>query len=153
MQKLKSKNVPFVSEASFTALERAMSALVTDLEAGLEKAHDACTKLETKAKEEHNQREIAEGSIKTMFEGKLEELENGKINAILKQLTVVKDYFDHLPVLFTHVGQMQWLLEHMNQNLPKGGLMKWEWSHNFKKQYAVLSPFPEDNVKMALPEK
>ncbi|KAF1926859.1 uncharacterized protein M421DRAFT_6762 [Didymella exigua CBS 183.55] len=53
-----------------------------------------------------------------------------------------KELLGWLPSLFLHVGQLQWVVEDLNQNLPKGGF-KVEWNFDWKDKFPVPSPFPD----------
>jgi DNA repair exonuclease SbcCD ATPase subunit len=53
----------------------------------------------------------------------------------------LRDALGYLSTLFVHVGQLQWVLEDLNQNLPKGGL-EIDWNFDWKEQFPPRSPFP-----------
>ncbi|KAJ4378838.1 hypothetical protein N0V86_005711 [Didymella sp. IMI 355093] len=53
----------------------------------------------------------------------------------------LRDALGYLSTLFLHVGQLQWVLEDLNQNLPKGGL-EIDWNFDWKEQFPPRSPFP-----------
>lgn len=96
--------------------------------------------------------------LKTLIKERVEELEKGKIKTAFSQLEgiqanlealshldapIVKDCFNHLPILFTHVGQIQWLVEDLSQNLPKGNL-EFKWSYDLVEKYDIQTPFLGD---------
>lgn len=62
-----------------------------------------------------------------------------------------KEFLDWLPILFLHVGQLQWVIEDLNQNLPKGGL-KIDWHRDWKAEMEPPPPFPGTDAAPATPK-
>jgi chromosome segregation ATPase len=191
-------NTPFAKADSLTALEKSIMSLRAELKANTEEGVQARKEFEPKALKEHEQRLIAEKSIKDSLRDlskqvdeevnerkkaeqqmlstsneKLKELENAqatafyqseKVQKALEQLRsdldkALSDINDPknkealacLPILFLHVGQLQWVLEDLNQNLPKGGL-EIEWHNDFKDKWPIPSPFPDANGAPVTPK-
>ncbi|KAF3034883.1 hypothetical protein E8E12_003366 [Didymella heteroderae] len=117
-----------------------------------------------KVNEEVSEREKAEREMLSNSDEKFKELEMRqktssdhleKLQKVLDQLQsdldkALDDFNDPknkeaiawLPTLFLHVGQLQWVLEILNQNLPKGGL-DIEWTSDWRKKFHVPSPLPK----------
>ncbi|XPS90667.1 hypothetical protein M3J09_000102 [Ascochyta lentis] len=164
MHALNSSNTPFAKTESIAALQQSMITLQADIKATLTEEHRARNELAAKVDTEHNDRVKAEDSIVHAMNGRLEELENGKIKAASERveslqhaLTKVcadldemhdkfltptnKVLFSRLPTLFVVTGQLQDLLESLNQNLPKGPL-DFTWHHDFNADLGAV-PAPQ----------
>lgn len=121
--------------------------------------------LSKKLEKEIKERGEAEQDILSISNEKLREFQNGQIKTASDQVERLqkafdqtradfekalndfndpknKELFEWLPKLFLHVGQLQWVLEDLNQNLPKGGL-EIEWTSDWKDKFSVPSPFPD----------
>lgn len=119
------------------------------------------------------ERETAERELLSTSNERLQELENAQKTAsdqfemaqkaidqlrsdLNKALRAVddsenKELLGWLPLLFLHIGQLQWVLEDLNQNLPKGGL-KIGWHKDWKEEFNPPSPFPDAGGAPATPK-
>jgi len=112
------------------------------------------------------ERETAERELLSTSNEKIKELENtqktasGQSEKVQEAIDKLRSDFHNaltyvndpknkeaialLPELFLHVGQLQWVLEDLNQNLPKGRL-EIDWHNDFKDKWPIPSPFPDAN--------
>ncbi|KAF3053661.1 hypothetical protein E8E11_010568 [Didymella keratinophila] len=119
------------------------------------------------------EREAAERNLLSTSNEKVKELENAqktasdqseKIQKAIDQLRLDldkalsaanspddKQLLGWLPLLFLHVGQLQWVLEDLNQNSPRGGL-KIKWHVDWKEEFQPHSPFPDAGEAPATPK-
>ncbi|KAJ4362625.1 hypothetical protein N0V95_001430 [Ascochyta clinopodiicola] len=161
MHALNSGSTSFATTESVAVLEQSVTTLQAEITVALKEERRARNELAFKADTEHKNRVEADNSIVRSMESRFEELENGKIEAATKQvkslqdiLTKIRTEFDEmldkfltptnkvllsrLPALLIVTGQLQDLLESLNQNLPKGPL-EFTWHHDFN---ADLSAMP-----------
>ena len=157
MQKLNSNNTPFVRIESLTALEQLFSVLQADLEKEHEERVEAEKNIVLSSNDRFNKLET--GAIKTTSD-QVEGLQTAltkirqDLDKMLKEFNdpVNKELFDYLPTLLLHTGQLQWVLEDLNQNLPKGGL-EFEWSYDMKDKLDIPSPYPDESGEAAGKDK
>ncbi|KAF2633248.1 hypothetical protein BU25DRAFT_486398 [Macroventuria anomochaeta] len=165
-------------EAEFKRALQARNEFVTkagkehDLRVDVEKSIRASIKdLTTKVHKEREERVEAEQDIVLASNDRFKELETGKIKTTSDQVEslqaalgkictefeklvkefndpVNKELLNHLPTLFLQTGQLQWVIEDLNQNLPKGAL-EFEWSCDFKNKFNIPAPYSEESGEAA----
>lgn len=123
--------------------------------------------------EEVKERETADGELlsvsKNMVDGcvSVQQRTSGLLEMVQKDLGQLRSDLDEalsdvndpknkealacFPILFLHVGQLQWVLEELSKNLPRGGL-EIEWHNDFKEKWPIPSPFIDANTAPVTPK-
>ncbi|KZM28844.1 hypothetical protein ST47_g19 [Ascochyta rabiei] len=164
MHALRSGSTPFATTESVAVLQQSMGTLQAEVTAALKEERRARNELAAKAGTVHKDLVEANNSIAKSMNRRFEELQNGKIRAVCEQvesleqaLTTIRIEFDEmldkfltptnkvllsrLPALLIVTGQLQDLLESLNQNLPKGPL-EFTWHHDFNADLSAM-PAPQ----------
>jgi ElaB/YqjD/DUF883 family membrane-anchored ribosome-binding protein len=134
---LNSDNSPFVKneylQQSMSTLRDGVETVVSELRTRVEQTGDAL-KLETRKNLQNFGRvESLQQDVARLRQNTNEVLEDFKDPA-------TKHCIDQLPILFVHTGQLQFVVENLAANMPRGPL-RHRWHYDFKEMFKMPSPF------------
>jgi chromosome segregation ATPase len=134
---LNSDNSPFVKneylQQSMSTLRDGVETVVSELRTRVEQTGDAL-KLETRKNlQNFGQVESLQQDVARLRQNTNEVLEDFKDPA-------TKHCIDQLPILFVHTGQLQFVVENLAANMPRGPL-RHRWHYDFKEMFKMPSPF------------